>query len=319
MAFHPQYSLLASCGEDAAVKIWDLDNGQLERTLKGHTATINDLCFDAQGNYLATCSSDLSIKLYELATYQAVKTLNGHDHSVSSVRFLPDGDYILSASRDKTLKLWEVATGYCVRTYLGHDEWVRCGISDYTGKILASCSHDQKIIVWNVDNPNPHLEIYGHEHVIETIAFVPDDEGKKAIAESDYYRHLVGQDEEKKDDKTTIPAKTNAEKYHHLNFLISGSRDKTIRIWNAANGTLITTLVGHDNWVRGLAFHHSGKYLYSCSDDKSIRVWELSTGKCSKRINEAHLHFVSTIAANSKYLMIASGSVDKTVKVWECK
>lgn len=319
VAFHPQYSMLATCGEDAAIKIWDLDNGQLERTLKGHTATINDISFDSQGKYLASCSSDLTIKLHDLSSYQVAKTLNGHDHSVSTARFLPSGDFLISASRDKTIKLWDVSTGYCVRTYTGHDEWVRSAISDETGKIIASCSSDQKIIIWNIDNPNPHIELIGHEHVVEAIIFVTDDVTRQAIAESDYYKSAIGKEEEKKEDKTVIPTKSGPQKYHHLNFLISASRDKTIKIWNAGNGALIHTLVGHDNWVRDLAFHHSGKYLYSCSDDKSVRVWDLTNGKCTKKINDAHSHFVSTIAASAKYLMVATGSVDKTVKVWECK
>jgi platelet-activating factor acetylhydrolase IB subunit alpha len=34
-------------------------------------------------------------------------------------------------------------------------------------------------------------------------------------------------------------------------------------------GVCVKTFKGHDNWVRGLVFHPSGKYLISCSDDKS--------------------------------------------------
>jgi len=81
----------------------------------------------------------------------------------------------------------------------------------------------------------------------------------------------------------------------------------------------MTVIEGHDNWVRGLAFHHSGKFLYSCSDDKSIRVWDINTGKIVKKIENAHGHFVTCICSNSKYLMIATGSVDNYIKLWECK
>jgi platelet-activating factor acetylhydrolase IB subunit alpha len=71
--------------------------------------------------------------------------------------------------------------------------------------------------------------------------------------------------------------------------------------------------------VRGVALHHSGKFIYSCSDDKSIRIWDLNTGKCTKKIQDAHTHFVSCVASNLKYLMIATGSVDNNIKLWECK
>lgn len=98
---------------------------------------------------------------------------------------------------------------------------------------------------------------------------------------------------------------------------------------------------GHDNWVRALAFHPSGKYLLSSADDKTIRVWELSTGRCIKTV-EAHNHFVSTLvwgrqsassgasgdvrangAAGDSSTepeklvnVVASGSVDQTIKIW---
>jgi len=52
VAFHPQYSLLASASEDATVKIWDWETGEFERTLKGHQKGVNDVEFDHKGHFL---------------------------------------------------------------------------------------------------------------------------------------------------------------------------------------------------------------------------------------------------------------------------
>lgn len=70
-------------------------------------------------------------------------------------------------------------------------------------------------------------------------------------------------------------------------FILTSSRDKLVRLFTAQTGELLHSFVGHDNWVRGLAIHPTGKYLYTASDDKSVRVWDLNFGKEKKRI-EAH-------------------------------
>jgi len=310
--------MLASCGEDASIKLWDFESGQLEKTLKGHTAPITDVAFDNQGKYLASCSSDLTVKLWDLAEFICVKTLNGHDHSVSSIKFLPAGDFLISASRDKSIKLWEVATGYCVRTFVGHSEWVRSAVPNETGRMIASCSNDQTVIIWNIDNTNPQHVLVDHTHVIECVVWAPIEGVTKTILSSDYFKSIKNANGVGENTEESKTSESNG-KSSNYNFVISAARDKTIKIWNASNGVCIMTLAGHDNWVRGLAFHHSGKYLYSCSDDKTVRIWDLTSGKNVKKLTDAHTHFVSTVAANAKYLVVATGSVDTTVKVWECK
>lgn len=54
--------------------------------------------------------------------------------------------------------------------------------------------------------------------------------------------------------------------------------------------------IGHDNWVRSVTFHPSGKYLLTACDDKSIRIWELKTGRCAKKIESAHDSFIESLS-----------------------
>jgi len=130
-------------------------------------------------------------------------------------------------------------------------------------------------------------------------------------------RELTGQ-------KTAIAADTIA-----VSHVVTASRDKTIKVWDAIRGQCLYTLHGHDDWVRALVFHPNGKYLLSSSDDHTIRIWELNTGRNIRKI-EAHERFVSCLswgrqtlsnspdAGDSPALMnvIASGSSDQTVRVW---
>ena len=57
--------------------------------------------------------------------------------------------------------------------------------------------------------------------------------------------------------------------------IASGSRDRSVRLWDAVQGSCLCVYAAHENWVRGVIFHPSGKYIISCSDDKSIRVLDI--------------------------------------------
>ncbi|MFB2975664.1 protein kinase [Microseira sp. BLCC-F43] len=59
--------------------------------------------------------------------------------------------------------------------------------------------------------------------------------------------------------------------------LASGSDDKTIRLWHIETGEVIATLFGHTNFVQSVAFSPDGTVLASGSDDKTIKLWDLQT------------------------------------------
>lgn len=69
IAFHPVIDHLASGSEDASIKLWDYESGEVEKTLKGHTTKINSLEYNKSGTMLASCSKD-SIKLWSMETFQ---------------------------------------------------------------------------------------------------------------------------------------------------------------------------------------------------------------------------------------------------------
>jgi len=297
--FHPIFSSLVSASEDATIKIWDFETGEYDSTLRGHTNSVQCVAFDHTGNIMASCSADLSIKLWNFhsASKECTKTLKGHEHNVSWVVFTPTGDYLYSCSRDKTIKKWEISTGYCIQTIEGHDDWVRRVIVNDEGTLLASCSLDQTIRTWNPTNGQPIAVLREHTHVVECIAFSPP--------------NVIPLTEEAQKAKKKIQTSAT--------YIASGSRDKTIRIWEVATQQCLFVLEGHDNWVREVIFHPNGKHLISVSDDKTIRIWDLEGRRCMKTLNEAHSHFVSCADFNKKDPCLATGSVDQEVKIWPCK
>lgn len=296
--FHPVYNVMVSASEDGSIKVWDYESGDFERTLKGHTDSVNDIAFDVSGKVLASCSSDLSIRLWDFQGFECIKTLHGHDHTVSSVSFMPLGDFIVTASRDKSIKIWEVATGYCIKTLTGHREWVRIAVISPDGQLIASGSNDHTIRVWVVATKECKVELRDHDHVVECVAWADP--------------HVTPHINEAIQAEMPKAAKTEGP------FLVSGSRDKTIKVYDVYAGHCVISLIGHDNWVRQVMFHPSGKFIVSCADDKTLRVWDYKNRRCTKTI-QAHEHFVTCLDFHKSSPYVITGSVDQLAKVWECR
>lgn len=97
--------------------------------------------------------------------------------------------------------------------------------------------------------------------------------------------------------------------------LVSGSIDKTVKIWNLPAGKLLHTLAGHANEVWSVAISPDGKTLASGSGDKTVKVWDLATGTLKSTL-DGHSGSVNTIAFSPDGKTLASGSFDSTVKLW---
>jgi len=330
VAMHPVYSTLASGSEDASIKIWDIELGQREHTLKGHTNYVVDLNYSPDGSLLASCSVDLSVKIWNTETYECVHTLRGHDHTVSSVAWLrsPKGSagesaHLASCGRDQTIRLWDVTTGYSVGILTGHDGWIRSlaarpesanqgPVLGTNEALIVSGGNDTTVRVWAVGRNGKVLAsrcdyvLRGHSHVVECVAF-SNSSADRAIQSNKVSNA-------KPEGTPDVVGSNPGGEY-----VVSGSRDKTIRIWSLLNGgNCVATFSDHGNWVRKVIFHPQGGYILSCSDDRTIRVYDLKAMRCTRTLEDAHAHFISSISMHSSAVYLASGSVDKTIRLWEC-
>ncbi|CAI7644574.1 unnamed protein product [Penicillium viridicatum] len=98
--------------------------------------------------------------------------------------------------------------------------------------------------------------------------------------------------------------------------LASGSRDKTIKLWDPATGALKHTLEEHSDPVCSVAFSPDGWLLASGSEDKTIKLWDPATGALQHNL-EGHSDIVESVDFSPDGRLLASGSHDQTVKLWD--
>jgi WD40 repeat protein len=100
--------------------------------------------------------------------------------------------------------------------------------------------------------------------------------------------------------------------------IVSGSSDKTVRIWDAVTGDAIRTLEGHTNSVWSASFSSDGSRIVSGSDDKTVRIWDAVTGDAIRTL-EGHTNSVLSASFSPDGSRIVSGSDDKTVRIWDAQ
>jgi WD40 repeat protein/serine/threonine protein kinase len=288
-----------------------------------HDDRVWSVAFSPNGNYVASGGDDATAHVWDVATGKEVARMTHHptDNSrrsgyrsgyVRSVAFSPDSKYIVSGGWDEFVRVWDVASGKEIArmTHLGS---VHSVAFSPDGKYVVS-GGDYTARVWEAVT-GKEVVCMTHDDDVRTLAISPD--GK---------------------------------------YVVSGSSDKTARVWEAITGKEVARMY-HEEAVERVAFSPDGEYVISSSWQGIERVWEGLTGKLVRTNSENvrwHFHdfsrdgryeviaeeFVARVidAASGKEVarmthdefvtwaafsldgkVVASGSYDKTVRVWEVK
>ena len=97
--------------------------------------------------------------------------------------------------------------------------------------------------------------------------------------------------------------------------VVSGSRDKTVRIWNASTGKEEHVLRGHFHPVFSVAVSPDNCHVVSGSMDNTVRIWNVSTGE-EEHVLHGHSASVDSVTVSPDNRHVVSGSFDKTVRIW---
>lgn len=101
-------------------------------------------------------------------------------------------------------------------------------------------------------------------------------------------------------------------------YIVSGSSDKTVKIWRWQTGEAVLTLEGHQSGVLAVAFSPDGEMVASGSGDKTIKLWSVESGTEIRTLT-GHDDIVSAIAFSPDGKTLASGSRDTTIRLWPLK
>jgi WD40 repeat protein len=97
---------------------------------------------------------------------------------------------------------------------------------------------------------------------------------------------------------------------------LSGSADKTVRLWDVASGQEVRRFLGHTDGVNAVAFSGDGKRAVSAGRDRTVRVWNVETG-AAVCVLRGHTQAVLGAALDAGGRLAVSGGQDGTVRLWD--
>ncbi|HEY9604210.1 MAG TPA: caspase family protein [Allocoleopsis sp.] len=286
--------LIVSGSQDKTVRLWEC-NGQggklMGVPLYGHKGNITSIVFSPDGKYIASGSQDKTVRLWkclwkknrqknemELKGAKLSGTsFKNHTEEVTSVVLTPPLagkriGYIISGSKDKTVRLWDcqpkenntfgkklnLLREVCKENWGQTSFWLSIGV------VIS-------LVLWIVIADQPKSNWFIALFIVLVIDVLVFLGWSLSVLTREILIYPRRNDPLRRheNDVTAVTISPDGQT------IISGSSDKTVRLWNLQDDSINQTLVGHGDDVTAVAISQDGQTIISGSSDKTVRLWDV--------------------------------------------
>ncbi len=266
LVFTPDGRQALSLPFDGRASLWDVETlaevpeFKLPRTLAASVAIAPDGKRALIGNF------DRSLVLVDLPTGNEVRRITGLETPVNAVAFLPGGKQAVTGSGinmsrdnitsypDCVVRLWDLEAGRALGQFTGHKQPVRAVAVTPLGDQVLSCADDNTLRLWDLaripaaaNMPSP----------------IPPKPAPPVTTRGPFEGHKLP--------VTSVAWSRDGKR------IVTGSRDKTVRLWDAETGKELHVFPGPVDEIRSVAFSRDNKKIVACEKTGYIFLWDADT------------------------------------------
>jgi WD40 repeat protein len=275
IVFSPDGQCVISGAGDRTVRVWDRYSGDELICLRGHHEGVNSVAILGDGSRIVSGSEDRSLRVWNACGGEETGRLIEHDQGVRDVVISPDGRRIVSAddwrSTAGAARVWDTRTGKALCELKVQGAPATCAVISPAGQRLVSGHDDCAIRLWRIDTGEELGYVGGHWVRKKSI---PAPGGRLTA-----FRDVTAVWEGDGHDKAVACLAFSPDGRR----LVSGSDDKSIRVWDASKREQLICTPGHEYKVEDVAFSPDASRIVSAASSLlgagTTRLWDAVTGE----------------------------------------
>ncbi|KPA17571.1 WD-40 repeat-containing protein [Candidatus Magnetomorum sp. HK-1] len=313
--------IVSGSSGDYKIKVWDVHSGKLIISLSNyHNNNVRSLSFSPSGKYLVCSLSNEKLILWDLVHLKQTSIFKAK-YDATSVCFSPNEKYIFSTASD-TIQQWDIQTGKCIKTY-----------SEFKDDILSYWKKYKKLLLQRNDQT-----LYDVSRAIKEVCNnMQTSDYLKNVRHGEFLFHrLEHKCHNLKENNQDIIKSYIRDNYSGINSLcvsstghqiISGHDNNNAVIWEVErDGSPLLVLPGYyDNIFK--KFEDLNKSLIRTLNRLNKFMQHSKNVKTDKYRFKEFIHSIgyfrrediNSVHINPTNKYIATGSNDRTIKIWDAK